>query len=230
VSVLLLRKGLNMDISALFSITYGLFILATEDEGQKNACIINTFSQVTQDPVIISITVMKKNLTHDIIKKTGAFSVSILGKHASMKLIERFGYQSGREVDKFADFDCGCFGNNLPLVEAGCIAALRCKVIKSDDFPTHTVFFASVEDAKTLAKDQPMTYAYYRDLKTGKVKQSDDMDSELEPVASPEPKEVWQCMVCHYVYDGDIPFEDLPDDYVCPLCGQPKSVFEKQQL
>ncbi len=219
-----------MDPSALFTISYGLYILCAEHDGRKNGCVINTLSQVTEEPLTVSIIVMKKNLTHDFVKASGRFSISVLGKHVPMELIKRFGFQSGRDVDKFKDFECSKFDTGDVLIRCGCIAALSCKVINAVDFPTHTVFYARVEDATKLENDKPMTYELYRDLKTGKVKPDEEESDKVPlPAGEPEKKEYWQCSVCHYVYDGDIPFEDLPDDYICPLCGQPKAVFEKHK-
>lgn len=213
-----------MDPNAVFTITYGLYILASEYNGQKNACIVNTVAQVTQTPLVMSVTVMKTNLTHDLIKKSGKFSVSVLGQHADLTIVERFGTVSGRETDKFSGFECKEFESGDPLIEQGAIAVMDCKVISSVDLGTHTVFFADLVDAVNVARALPLTYTLYRDAKMGKARLNPVHAAPAKPGAVAE---VWQCTVCHYIYDGDIPFNELPDDYTCPLCGVGKEFFEK---
>ena len=106
-----------MDVNAVFSISYGLYVLVAEKDGKRNACIINTLQQVTQDPLVMSITVMKSNLTHDWVKESGKFSISVLGQRANLDLITHFGAQSGRMIDKFMDMPCGSFDCEFPLFE-----------------------------------------------------------------------------------------------------------------
>ncbi|MEG0014633.1 MAG: flavin reductase [Cellulosilyticaceae bacterium] len=208
-----------MDNTALFTIPYGVYILGTELNGKKNACVINTLSQVTQEPVRVSVTVLKTNLTHDMIKQSNKFSVSVLGKHASLDTIARFGFQSGRTVDKLEGFSHEIDSLDNPVITVDSIATMSSRVIESLDLGTHTLFIGEVIEARKLDREEPMTYAYYRDLKTGKVAgQNLEKDDES----------TYQCSVCHYVYDGDMPFEELSDNYVCPLCNQPKSAFTKK--
>ena len=214
-----------MDQSELFTITYGVYILTTEVDGKMNGCTINTLSQVTQEPMRVSITVLKKNFTNELIKKSNKFSVSIVSKNASLNTIAHFGYSSGRDVDKFKDMPYILDELNNPVVEKDCIATLSCKVVKDIDLGTHNMFIAEVVNAKKLNNEEPMTYAYYRDLKTGKVEQKKDNEKKSETIE--EVKDVYECSVCHYIYDGDIDFEDLPDDYICPICHKPKSAFFK---
>lgn len=203
-----------MDETALFNITYGLYILSAEYDGKKNACIINTLNQVTQEPISVSITVLKSNLTHDMIKNSQKFSVSILSKNAELDTISRFGFVSGRNIDKLEDFPYYIDSLENPIIEKDCIATISCNVVEQIDMGTHTLFIGGLVEARNLEKAEPMTYAHYRDLKTGKVSNHKQDD-------------LYQCQICHYVYDGDIPFEGLPDDYRCPLCNQPKSSFSK---
>lgn len=213
-----------MDNTALFTIPYGVYILGTELNGQKNACVINTLSQVTQEPVRVSVTVLKTNLTHDMIQQSHKFSVSVLGKHASLDTIARFGFQSGRTVDKLDGFPYEIDSLGSPVITTDSIATMSCRVVESLDLGTHTLFIGEVLEARNLDREEVMTYAYYRDLKTGKV-----VRDKVQEIKETElPKEVYQCSVCHYVYDAETPFEELPDYYVCPLCNQPKSVFVKQ--
>ncbi len=220
-----------MDITALFSISYGVYILSTKYNDEINACVINTAIQVTQEPARVSVTVLKSNYTHDLILKSNQIGISVLGEQASLDMISRFGFQSGRDVNKFADFsyETDILGN--PIIKEGCLSTITGKVTQAIDLGTHTLFIADVVDAKTIEQGKSMTYAYYRDLKMGKVKPSTDNDETKAPLnseADKNGKDIYQCSICHYVYDGDIPFEELPDSYVCPLCNQPKSVFTKQ--
>ncbi|AOR23059.1 flavin reductase [Clostridium taeniosporum] len=212
-----------MDQSALFTITYGVYVLTTEVDGKMNGCIINTLSQVTQEPMRVSITVLKENFTNELIEKSNKFSVSVVDKNGSLDTIAHFGYRSGRDVDKFKDMPYVLDELNNPVVEKDCIATLSCKVIKSIDLGTHNMFIAEVVNAKKINDEEPMTYANYRDLKSGKLDQNKEKQSDSKEKA----KDVYQCSVCHYIYDGDINFEDLPDDYVCPICKKPKSAFFK---
>lgn len=218
-----------MDNTALFTIPYGVYILGTELNGKKNACVINTLSQVTQEPVRVSVTVLKTNLTHDMIKQSNKFSVSVLGKHASLDTIARFGFQSGRTVDKLEGFPCEIDSLGNPVITTDSIATMSCRVVESLDLGTHTLFIGEVIEARNLDREEPMTYAYYRDLKTGKVtRENIEEDKSQEDKIEESNEATYQCSVCHYVYDGDIPFEELPDDYVCLLCNQPKSAFAKK--
>ncbi|WP_252234069.1 flavin reductase [Clostridium sp. ZS1] len=212
-----------MDQSALFTITYGVYILTTEVDGKMNGCIINTLSQVTQEPMRVSVTVLKENFTNELIKKSNKFSVSIVDKNASLNTIAHFGYRSGRDVDKFKDMPYILDELNNPAVEKDCIATLSCKVVKNIDLGTHNMFIAEVVNAKKLNNGEPMTYGYYRDLKAGKL----DQNKEKQSKAVDKAKDIYECSVCHYIYDGDVNFEDLPDDYTCPICNKPKSAFLK---
>ena len=206
-----------MDETAIFKISYGLFFVSTSFEGRKNACVVNTVAQVTQEPLRVSLCMLKTGLTHEMIQKSGHFCVSVIGRDSSLEEIAHFGQLSGRDTDKFAGRTIQPDCNGDPVLAEGCIAALSCNVIQEVDLGTHTLFIADLADAKNLSDALPMTYADYRILKSG---------GRLD---QPETKQgqKWQCSICHYVYDGDIPFEDLPDDYICPICKKPKSAFVK---
>lgn len=206
-----------MDKTALFKLTYGVFILGTEFEGKINACIVNTVSQVTTDPIRVSVNVLKTNYTSELINNSQKFSVSILSKNASIDTIARFGYVSGRDTDKFKDFEYELDSEGCPIVKEGSNAVLSCKVINTLDLDTHYMFIGEVTDSKKLNDEESMTYVDYRNIKSGNSISSEKKESKVQ----------YECSVCHYIYDGDIPFEELPDDYVCPICGQPKSVFHQ---
>lgn len=209
----------NIDNTTLFKLSYGLFVLTACEGNRHNGCIINTAQQVTSDPMRISITVNKQNYTHDMIIKTGVFNLSILSEDAKFDVFTHFGFQSGREVEKLADYsDKNLSENDLYYLNSSANAFISGKVCGTVDCGTHTLFIAEVTEAKTLNNTPSMTYAYY----FANVKPK----PETKKAASGR---VWVCKICGYVYDEAkeaLPFEKLPADWVCPLCKHPKSDFE----
>ncbi len=200
-----------MDNSALFSLQYGVFVLGTHFDGKINACITNTCFQAANDPVRIAVSVINSNLTCEMIKQSGTFALSVLDSRCTFETIKNFGYQSGRNVNKFAEFPYSLddFGNPYPTKEI--CALLSGKVVKSVDLGTHTLFIAEVADAKMLSRSNPITYMGYQKV------------IKPKPVVSTEKKIVgWRCKICGYVYNG----AELPTDFICPLCGHPASDFD----
>lgn len=210
----------DLNENAVFKLSYGVFFLGTEYQGKKNICVVNTVAQVTQEPLRLSVTVLKANFTAELIKKAMKFSVGVMGENVSLDDVAHFGQQSGRDVDKITSYDCKVDMLDNPLFDKGCIASLCAKVTEVIDLDTHYLFIADLVDAEVLSDDKPITYNEYRDMKAGKYKKSSPEEDKTEQAT-------YQCTVCHYVYDGDIPFEDLPEDYICPVCKKPKSVFVK---
>lgn len=200
-----------MNLNALYTLTYGVFILGAENNGAKNACIINTCQQVASETPKVSISVLKSNLTHYMIGASNKFSVSILGKEAKLDQIAHFGLNSGRDKNKFENMVYDLDGLGTPVIKEGAIATLSCKVAHAIDLGSHTLFIGEIVEAEQLQEMEPMTYAFYRSLKAGARSQ----------------KAQYECAICHYLYEGEIPFEDLPEDYICPVCGKPKAVFHK---
>lgn len=202
-----------MDNKAMYHLSYGLFVLTSALEGRDNGCITNTGIQVTSEPNRISIAVNKANYTQEMVQKSGRFNLSILSEAASFDLFRHFGFQSGREVDKFADFsDCRRSANGLYYVTAGTNAYLSATVEQAIDLGSHTLFIAAVNDMEVLSSVPSATYAYYQSqIKPKPVQQASTG------------KTVWRCKVCGYIYEG----EELPADYLCPLCKHPASDFEK---
>lgn len=201
-----------MDKKAMYKLTYGLFVLTSESDGKDSGCIINTAGQVTSEPNRISIAVNKANFTHDLVKASGKFNLSILSEAAGFDTFKHFGFQSGREVDKFADYaECKRSENGLYYITAGTNAYISATVEQTIDLGSHTLFIATVDDMEVLSDVPSASYAYYQ--------------SEIKP--KPEKpaggKTVWRCKICGYVYEG----EELPEDYICPLCKHPASDFEK---
>ena len=213
-----------MDPKAMFKLTYGLFVAGVEREGRNSACIINTVGQVTATPNRVSVTMMKTNHTTQEIVKKGSLAVSILSQRASLDLVAAFGYHSSRDVDKFAGTAYSADGKGNPWLSEGMNAWLGLTVEQTIDLDTHYLFICTVDDGAALSSDPPMTYADYRTLKTGGMLPG----QAASPEAAPAPKKKYVCSICHYVYDGETPFEELPEDYVCPICRQPKSVFVEE--
>lgn len=204
--------------------SYGLYVLSAMNGEKPTGCIINSAMQITSEPATIAISVNHTNYTNECIKNTGAFSVSILGEDTDPGVIGKFGFQSGRDVEKFKDYNYAIH-NNVPVFANAC-GFITCKVINTMETETHTVFLGEVIDGDILNEDTPMTYAYYHKVLKGKSPKAAPTYLNEENVSN---KKVYVCSTCGYVYDGDIPFEELPDDYVCPICKNGKEVFVLKQ-
>lgn len=201
-----------MNKKTMYKLTYGLFVLTARQGEKDSGCIINTAAQVTSEPNRISIAVNKANFTHDLVKESGKFNISILSEEASFDTFRHFGFQSGRTVDKFADYtDCKRSANGLYYVTAGTNGYISATVEQAIDLGSHTLFIAAVDDMEVLSDVPSASYAYY---------QSHIKPKPEQPAAG---KTVWRCTVCGYIYEG----EELPADFICPLCKHPASDFEK---
>ncbi len=207
-----------MDLSALFKITYGLFIVGVEHNNKLNGCVINTASQVTAEPPRVIVTMQKDTLTAEMINQKKSMSLSVLSHACTMDMITKFGYHSGRDTDKFKDIDFKRDEQGNPYIPSVSNAVVNLKVERTEDVDTHWLFICSVEDTFRTGNEPSLTYDDYRKLKDGKGNSSKLEEEKEAPVK-------YICTVCHYVYDGDVPFEDLPDDYICPICKVPKSKF-----
>ena len=204
-----------MNGKAMYALSYGLFVLSARRGEKDNGCITNTAIQVTTTPNRIVVAINKANYTHDMVLETGRFTLSILSEEAKFDLFQRFGFQSGRDVDKFADFQehVARDGEGIPYVTLGTNAWLSCKVVSATDLGTHTLFLADVLEGDVLSQAPSATYSYYQS------------HIKPKPAAASAPeggKKRWVCKVCGYVYEGDF----LPDDFICPLCKHPASDFE----
>ena len=202
-----------MDKRAVYKFSYGLFVLTSAFEGRDNGCIINTGIQVTSEPNRISIAVNKTNYTRELIEKSGQFNLSVLSEAAGFEVFRHFGFQSGRDVDKFAAYpDCKRSANGLYYVTAGTNAYISAAVEQAIDLGSHMLFIASVNAMEVLSRDPSATYSYY---------QSDIKPKPVQQAAAG--KTAWRCTVCGYIYEG----EELPENFTCPLCKHPASDFEK---
>ena len=202
-----------MNKKAMYQLTYGLFVLTSRIGVKDHGCIINTAGQVTSSPNRISITVNKDNFTHDLVRDSGRFNISILSEKASFDIFKHFGFQSGRDVDKFEGYQaCRRSENGLYYITEGTNAYISATVEQAIDLGSHTMFIASVDDMDVLSSEPSATYAYYQSSIKPKPEQS-----------ASQGKTVWRCTVCGYIYEG----EELPADFICPLCKHPASDFEK---
>jgi len=196
-----------MNTKALYSITSGLYMLSSKAGDKTGGCIVNTVMQVTSTPLRITVTVNKQNNTHDLIMESGIFAVSMLDKTAPFGLIQHFGFQSGRDTDKFAGLLVKTDENGVPYLTWSSCGFLSCKVVSSMDLGTHTQFLADVLDCEVLSDNEGLSYAYYQ--------------SDVKP--KPEKKaKGWRCTICGYVHED----EELPEDFICPLCKHGAADFE----
>ena len=206
------EPALTVDKKVFNKISYGVELLTTRVDGRDYGCVINSASQAgSGDPKKLTVSVIKKNHTCDMLLKAGKFNVTILTEEAPYSLFQQFGFQSGRDVDKFAgaDYD-DRMANGIRYLPKYANAVLSCEIVEVCDAGTSTLFVANVVEAKVLSNAPSCTYSYYH--------------AHIKPKKNPAPeqKEAWVCKVCGYVYEGS----EMPDDYTCPLCKHPKEDFE----
>jgi flavin reductase (DIM6/NTAB) family NADH-FMN oxidoreductase RutF/rubredoxin len=226
-----------MNTKALRSLSYGLYVVASQKQGKLNAQIANTVVQVTSEPPTIAVCINKQNLTHEFITESKVFVASILSQDTPLSFIGHFGFKSGREVDKFKDVNYKLGEAKAPIVLDHSLAYLEAKVINQVDVGTHTIFIGELVGADVLREGEPMTYAYYHQVKRGTTpKTAPSYIEERKETVSKMAK--YKCSVCGYIYDPELgdpdggikpgtPFEEIPDDWVCPVCGASKDQFEK---
>ena len=213
-----------MEMAALWKLSYGMYAIGTLDGERPTGCIVNTVIQITSDNPVIAISMNKKNYTYDCIKRTGRFAVSVLSEQTSQNVIAKLGFSSGKDTDKFdGDIFDWEYMDGLPVVKENSCAHITAEVISMTEMETHFVILARVKDAVVTSNYTPMTYKYYHEVIKGKAPKN--APTYQAPEAK-QNKETWVCGVCGYVYEGDLTKE--ADDFVCPVCKQPKSMFEKQ--
>lgn len=236
-----------MNTGVFRKLTYGLYVIASKKENKLNGQIANTVFQISSQPYTIAISINKNNLTHEFIKDSKVFSVSILSDSAPMSLIGHFGFKSGRDIDKFSSVSYKEGTSGVPVLSEYTIGYLEAEVINSIDVETHTVFIGKVINAESFTDEEPMTYANYHLIKKGVTpvssptyirEKAEDNINIKESKKEDDTMKKYQCTVCGYIYDpekGDpdsgiapgTPFENLPGDWVCPLCGVAKDQFEE---
>ncbi len=203
--------------TAMYKITYGLFMLTTTDGEKQNGCIVNTVSMITDNPKRIVVFVNKANYTEELLRKTGIFNVSILTESTPFDVFKQFGFVSGRDVDKFAGKTYPTTENGLYYLAQNTNAVLSAKVIDYYDYDTHTLFVAEVTEAKTLSEETSVTYEYYQN----NIKPKPQAPKAEEKTENGKHK--WVCKICGYTHEG----EELPADFVCPWCKHPAEDFEQ---
>lgn len=221
-----------INYEAFFKITYGLYIVSSGNKDEGNGYVSNTVFQVTSEPPRFAACCNKDNLTAEFIQKSQAFSVSILNQNASSEVIGKFGYKSGKDIDKMDGTQVKYGETGVPIVLDDCISFLECKVVQTIDVGTHLMFIGEVINAEVIdgTKDA-LTYLYYRQVKKGLSPKNAPTyinKSKLETNADNSSDKKYKCPACGYIYDDaveSVKFIDLPDDWVCPACGTEKADF-----
>ncbi len=212
----------EMNTKAMYKLSYGLFVCTAVRGDKMNGCITNTAIQVASDPNRISIAINKANYTHDMVKETGLCNVSVISQKASFDLFKHFGFQSGRDVDKFSkellaplgDNVCSIAENGVPYITLGTNSYFSLKVEQTVDLGSHTLFICEPTAMVVLNEDPSCTYDFYQN----------NIKPKPQPVGTTVKGEtIWRCTICGYEYVG----EDLPDDFICPICKHGKEDFEK---
>jgi flavin reductase (DIM6/NTAB) family NADH-FMN oxidoreductase RutF/rubredoxin len=225
-----------MDLSALFKLSYGVYVICSKKEDKINGQIANAVMQITSEPPTIAISINKQNLTHEYIKESKVFSIMILSQDTPLSFIGNFGFKSGREHNKFASVNFKIGITHSPIILDNSLGFIEAKVVKEIDGGTHTIFIGEIVDAGNLSPGEPMTYAYYHQVKRGTTPKTAATYIKAEP--KPVSGSKYRCTVCGYIYDpekgdpdgriaGGTSFENLPESWVCPVCGASKSQFEK---
>lgn len=194
--------------TALFNIGYGLYIVTAKEGDKDNGCIVNAVTQLTDKKLRVAVTINKANLTHDMIKRTGMMNVNCLTEETPFAIFEYFGFQSGRNVDKFVSPNLHRSDNGLVIQPDYSNSFFSLKVEQEVDLDSHTLFICEVTEAKVLSDKPTMTYTYYH--------------KNVKPKPQKKSKG-FVCTICGYVYEGD----ELPDDFICPLCKHGVDAFEK---
>jgi len=221
-----------IQLEALYKISYGLYIVTSGDRNQGNGFVSNTVFQVTSQPQRFAVCCNKDNYSASFIQEFKAFAVSILAQDTSAELIGKFGYKSGREMNKMTDVKVIFKETNVPIVLDGSLAFFECKLVDVFDVGTHWIFIGELVSAEIVDDTgQPLTYAYYREVKKGFSPKNAPTyidQSKIETKTENAMSKKFKCPICGYIYDEaeeKVKFSDLPDDWVCPVCGSEKSEF-----
>ena len=223
------------DKKAFHSLSYGMYVIGTRFDDKDYGCVANTFAQVTSSPLQVSVALNKENATTAAVRQSGRFTASCLSEQADMQLIGTFGFHTSAELDKFAQHASARDESGLPYLAEQCCAWFSAKVVSELDLGTHVLFVGEVEEcAKVADAAAPMTYAFYHQVKGGKTPpKASSYLGEEQPAAAPaesnvawQPKIAWRCTICGHMEYVD----ELPDDFVCPVCGVGKEFFERVEL
>jgi flavin reductase (DIM6/NTAB) family NADH-FMN oxidoreductase RutF/rubredoxin len=226
-----------VNVKALHKIGYGLYIVCSRKGNRLNGQMANTVFQITSEPPTIAVSINKSNLTHEFIEQSKVFTASILSQDTPLSFIGHFGFKSGRDIDKLKGINYRTGETQAPVVTDHTLAYLEARVIQEVDAGTHTIFIGELVGAEVTKEGEPMTYAYYHQVKRGTTpKTAPSYIEEKKEAAAKMAK--YKCTVCGYIYDPELgdpdggikpgtPFEEIPEDWVCPVCGAAKSEFEK---
>ena len=226
-----------MDAKVLHKLSYGMYLIGSRKGDKLNGQVANTVFQITSEPPTVAVSINKGNLTHEFIKESRAFSASVLCQSAPLSFIGHFGFKSGRDIDKLKDIDYKIGENQAPIIIDHAVAYLEARVIQEVDVGTHTIFIGEVINSEIITNEECMTYNYYHQVKQGTTPKTAPSYIEERKEASPKMAK-YECTVCGYIYDPELgdpdggiapgtPFEELPDDWVCPVCGASKDDFKR---
>ncbi len=208
-----------MNNKILRDLNYGVYVIGTKDNQRNVGCIANSVMQITSNPATIAISINRENYTNECIKKTNKFSISILNEESNPEIIGTFGFSSSRSTDKYANFSYTEV-DNLPVINDA-NGYITCELVSTLETETHTIFLGKIISSAKTNDKKPMTYQYYHQVLKGQSPKNAPTYQQdiIEEIKGSR----WQCQVCGYIYEG----EELPADFTCPLCGQPKEVFKK---
>ncbi len=217
-----------MKNETLWKLTYGMYAIGVKDEAKVSACIVNTVFQVSNTPNTLAVSMNQKNYSHSCIEKEGYFTVSVLSEDTSGAVIGALGFTSGKDTDKLENVRHRVLAEGYPVLQENICCWYLCKVIGKVDVFTHTVFIGEIVAGSDRSVGKPMTYDYYHTVIKGSAPKNAPTYQAPQKEAS-SVDEAWVCTVCGYEYkDEEIPFEELPDDWTCPICGMPKSAFKRK--
>ncbi|HUS88847.1 MAG TPA: flavin reductase [Desulfosporosinus sp.] len=227
-----------MNPKALHKLGYGLYVVTSRKGDRLNGQIANTVFQVTSEPPTVAVSINRNNLTWEFIKESRVFAVSVLCQDTPLSFIGHFGFKSGRDVDKLEGINYRMSQTEAPVVIDNAVSYLEARVIKEMDIGTHTIFIGEIIDGDVLSEKVCMTYDYYHQVKRGVTPKTAPSYVEENKEEGSAKMAKYKCSVCGWIYDPEIgdeeggiapgtPFEELPDDWVCPVCGAAKSDFEK---
>jgi len=218
-----------MNRLALHKLSYGIYVLTTKVDDIPYGCIINTAFQITSEPPKIAVSCNRDNFTNQKIKDSGIFALSVLAEDSDPAIISTFGYQSGKDTDKFSKLSAAAGEKlGLPIFVDASVAVIECRVVDTLEVGTHTVFVGEAVSGDITRSDaDEMTYRYYHEIRKGVAPKNAPTFIETEDISATA-TEKWKCAVCGYIYEDEKPFSELPDDWVCPICGATKDLFNKQ--
>ncbi len=231
-----------VDLESLFKLSYGMCVISSKKNSRFNGCIVNTVFQIVPEPPMVAVSVNRQCLTHEYILGSKVFTISILSERAPMSFIGRFGFRTGRDIDKFENVKYKIGRTGVPIILDNTVGFLEAEVTDAIDIETHTLFIGKITACETIDDSvAPMTYTYYRDVKHGRTPETAATYIKTKPRQKTKEGEIkmekYKCLMCGYIYDpavGDpdndiepgTSFDDLPDDWVCPECGAGKDEFE----